>query len=147
MNAERAKEVHRIFVEEALLKGEFAPLDELVAEDHYLHQNALAGMNRSGPAALRTTIKLARLGLKNLSIRVVEQIAADDLVVTRFTAEATHEGRLGIFAPSNRTMRFTGIVETRFENERAIESWLELDTLGLLSGLVRVERIVAQIES
>jgi predicted ester cyclase len=56
-------------------------------------------------------------------------IAKDDLVVERYTATGTQQGRLGELPPSGRIATWTGINIFRIECGRIAEVWAQVDTV------------------
>ena len=57
-------------------------------------------------------------------------IVQDDLVVERYTATGTQEGRLGDLPPSGRTATWTGVNIFRIECGLIAEVWSEVDALS-----------------
>jgi hypothetical protein len=139
---DEAKEVHRKLIELVMVEGRDELLDQLIAPKHALLQNVVGGLDGTGPRFFRFFVKILRSGLGDWKASIVEQIAEDDAVATRFSFTVFHHAPVGIFAASNRTLAFAGILETRFDDGLAIESSLELDTIGLLrgAGAIRIEK-------
>lgn len=71
-------------------------------------------------------------------VRIIMQIAEDDLVATRWEFAARHTGDYVGHAPTGRTAVWTGIQIDRIADGRIVESWVDwdkyrlLETLGLL---------------
>ncbi|WP_169054222.1 ester cyclase [Nitratireductor sp. XY-223] len=71
-------------------------------------------------------------------VRVIMQIAEDDLVATRWEFSARHTGDYAGHGPTGRTAVWTGIDIDRVADGRIVESWVDwdkyrlLETLGLL---------------
>jgi hypothetical protein len=83
-----------------------------------------------GLAGVEESIAIYRRMLDNLEITVEHQMAADDLVTSRFVVSGTICGR---------QVRFNGITISRFENDLIVEDWSVTDTLGMLrqAGILR----------
>jgi predicted ester cyclase len=64
-----------------------------------------------------------RAMVPDLRIEVVDQVADNDRVVSRWVLHGTHRGR---------HVRLPGITISRFENDRIAEDWTVSDNLGLL---------------
>jgi predicted ester cyclase len=63
--------------------------------------------------------------------QTIDVIASDDdLVVTRWTTEGTHEGVFQGYAPTGLPVTWSGINLFRIECSRIAEEWSELDGLG-----------------
>ena len=57
------------------------------------------------------------------------------MVVQRWTFRGTHRGAFQGIPPTGNQVTLTGISIWRFDDGRIVESWHELDTLGLLQQL------------
>jgi predicted ester cyclase len=57
-------------------------------------------------------------------------VVEGDLVVERYTASGTQEGRLGPLPPSGRRATWTGINVFRIDCGRIVEVWSEVDAVG-----------------
>jgi steroid delta-isomerase-like uncharacterized protein len=62
-------------------------------------------------------------------------IADGDKVAQRWTYRGTHQGAFQGIPPTGRRVTLTGISIWRFEEGKIVESWHELDTLGLMQQL------------
>src|SRR6266702_392651 len=58
-----------------------------------------------------------------------------DKVVTRITAQETHQGELQGIAPTGKPMTVTGIETMRVSGGKIVEGWVEFDQLGMLQQL------------
>jgi steroid delta-isomerase-like uncharacterized protein len=76
-----------------------------------------------------------RAAFPDLKITVEDQIAEGDKVVTRWTAEGTHDGDLPGLPASGRSSTVTGIGIDRIEGGKIVEAWGNWDTLGMLQQL------------
>lgn len=105
-------------------------VNELWADNYQLHfpgKTAPLNINES-----METIKMFNTGFPDLRFTVEEQIAEGDLVVDRFIARGTHKGEFQGIAPTNKKITITGTVINRIINNKIVERWTELDTLGLM---------------
>ena len=103
--SEQSRAVVRRFVEELLVQGSIAALDELVADDLVGHTWPSTG----GPRAdLKAAIERLADGLSDVDFTIEDLIAEGDQVAVRLTASATQVGRFmglppgGAAAPSAR---------------------------------------------
>ena len=74
----------RLFVEAVLNEGRLELIDELVAADYIGHIPCAAAV--SGPEGVRQLVSSRRRAHPSLYIKIEDQIAEDDLVVTRWQA-------------------------------------------------------------
>jgi steroid delta-isomerase-like uncharacterized protein len=69
----------------------------------------------------------------NLVIDV--QIADGDKVATRWSSTATHTGELLGIPATGKQIKVTGITISRYEDGKAVESWGEYDSIGMMQQL------------
>jgi predicted ester cyclase len=67
--------------------------------------------------------------------RIESQIAEDDKVVTRISADLPHEGDFLGIQPTGRTIHLTIILIHRIDNGKIVEEWMEMDRLDMLQQL------------
>ena len=65
-------------------------------------------------------------------VRIDEQIAEDDTVVTLWTARGVHQGEWSGVAPTGKEVTWTGIILCRLAGGVIVEWWAIWDNLGLL---------------
>ena len=87
---------------------------------------------RRGPRAMAQFLNLYLRAFSDLRVTVEDAVADRDRVVTRWRLEGTHEGPLMSIAASGRWVSVEGIRIDRIENGRIAESWMQMDSLGLL---------------
>jgi steroid delta-isomerase-like uncharacterized protein len=125
----------RRFFDEVWSKGDFDLIDELFAPDYVGHPSGPEETVR-GPEGVKEYVGRLREGVPDLTMTVDDQVAAGDKVVTRWTAQGTHDGELIGIEPTGRTARVTGITIQRVgENGRIAEGWTSWDMLGMLQQL------------
>ena len=134
MSAESNKALSRRLLEEAFNAGNIDVIDELVTTDFVNHDAALPEP-MVGPDAAKATISGYRTAFPDLRITIEEQIADDQRVATRWSANGTHEGDLMGMAPTGKQATVTGITIDRIVDGRIAESWTNWDTLGMLQQL------------
>jgi steroid delta-isomerase-like uncharacterized protein len=128
--SEANKEIVRRVFTETFNNGNYAVVDQYVSEDYV---DRTAGPEPAvGRDRLRESVAALRDAFTDPCLRVDDQIAEGNRVVTRFTVTGRHSGELfGIPATGN-LVEFTGMAIERFENGRIVESWDALDNLTLL---------------
>ena len=90
------------------------------------------------PQSLDDLMRLERgfaAAFANISYTVEDLLAIDDKVVLRVTTRATHVQEFHGVAPTNRQVTFTGMVIYKINAGRIVESWGELDLMGLFRQL------------
>lgn len=124
--------VERYWAEIWTAGGESAIADLLAADE--LHHWGVGG-DTVGPEAFAERLRTFLGAFPDFAIRVEQLVAEGDLVVSRWTATATHRGDwLGV-AASGAPVEYTGLNVFRIACGRIAEGWGEADHLGLLRQL------------
>lgn len=78
---------------------------------------------------------------------VVDQIAEDDKVVSRWTLLATHRGTFMGIAPTGKQLRMGGICIDQIVDGKIVAEWEEFDMLGMMQqlGAVPVAKVDATV--
>jgi len=66
---------------------------------------------------------------------VMDQIAKDDTVVTRFDFEGVHKGKFAELLPTGKKVKIAGISITRHVKDKIVDEWEVFDELGLMQQL------------
>jgi Predicted ester cyclase len=85
-----------------------------------------------GHAAARKFVEANLAAFPDLQITIHDQIAEDDLVTTRYSMRATHQGEIANIPPTGKQFEVTGIEMHRFAEGKLIELWNIVDMLGIL---------------
>ena len=133
MSAENKVAMRRIY-EETWNRGNFEVLDEIVSPDYVSHLPTPPGAP-SGREGLRWLIQMYRAAFPDIHVRVDDQIAEGDKVLTRITVKGTHQGQFMNIPPTNKAISVTALVVTHFKNGQNVEGWAELDRFGLMQQL------------
>ncbi len=86
--SERNKGKIRLFVEAVWNHGQLELIDELVAADYLGYVSGLE-QGVVGPEGVRRLVSSRRLAYPDLYVKIEDQVAEHDLVVTRWRATAT----------------------------------------------------------
>lgn len=133
--SEDNKRISRRIAEEGFAGGNVEVFDELVAESLVDHTPGLPPELPSGREGLKQLARAYRDAFPDLSLRVEDQIAEGDRVVTRWSARGTHEGDFMGIPATGKEGATTGITIDRIEGGKVVETWTNWDTLGLLQQL------------
>ena len=88
-----------------------------------------------GLTAYTEAIRRSRTAFPDFQVRIDQQVAERDLVVTRCTARRTHLGPFLGRPATARPVEVTAIHTHRIADGKLIEHWEQFDTLGLLQQL------------
>jgi steroid delta-isomerase-like uncharacterized protein len=129
MSAESNKTLVRRLVDEAQSRGNIAVVDELLADD-FVDHTPFPGVppTRDG---VKMLFGYLRGAFPDLHVRVDEQIADEEKVVTRKTFEGTHRGEFMGVAPTGRPISFEVIDILTLDNGRIVEHRMVVDRLGI----------------
>jgi steroid delta-isomerase-like uncharacterized protein len=138
MSAEEYKTIIRQWVEDAWNNGNFSTADGLYAENYILHDSSQTVHASQG---IQQFISTFRAGFPNLHLTIEDMIAEGDKVTWRFTARGTQNGELMGIPPTGRQVTVTGMVISRFANDKWQEDWSNFDALGMLQQLGVIPRM------
>jgi steroid delta-isomerase-like uncharacterized protein len=138
----------RFMVEKVFNGGELDLLPVLLAPDAINHElEIFEPSGARGPEPVRRFLRAFRFAFPDLRVKVVDQLADGDRVVTRWQMQGTQSNRLMGIEASHRPVSVEGIRIDRIENGRIAETWNQWDTLGMLrqiGALPRLERRPAE---
>jgi steroid delta-isomerase-like uncharacterized protein len=129
MSAESNKTLVRRLVDEAQSRGNIVVVDELLADD-FVDHTPFPGVppTRDG---VKMLFGYLRGAFPDLHVRVDEQIADEEKVVTRKTFAGTHRGEFMGVAPTGRPISFEVIDILTLDNGRIVEHRMVVDRLGI----------------
>ena len=126
------KEVIRIWVEEAINKGNLSVLDEL-AHPNYVYRSPDEELH--GPQAIKDFLTAFRAAFPDLKVRIDDLIVTDEKVVDCFTLTGTHQSDFMGIPATGKPVKVNGIVISRFEEGKVIEEWELFDQLAMFQQL------------
>ena len=85
-----------------------------------------------GIEGLTQFVSMIRSALPDLRITFEDDIAEGNKVVSRWSAQGTHQGELMGVAPTGNEVAITGITIHRIEDAKIVEEWENWDALGLM---------------
>ena len=121
------------FWQEGWGPGSDAAIAELVADDEVHHWGI--GDDTLTRAEFANRVQTLLAAFPDLTVQVDQTVAEDDLVASRWTATATHQGPWMGIAPTGNSVTYTGINIFRIACGQIAESWGEADHVGLLRQL------------
>jgi predicted SnoaL-like aldol condensation-catalyzing enzyme len=118
----------RLFIEAVLNEGRLDLIDELIAAD-YVGHIPCAEPEVTGPAGVRQLVSNHRRAHPGLYIKIEDQIAEDDRVVTRWHATVPTQKAQAPLAPTRRDACYAGISITRLLAGKQVDSHTECTDL------------------
>ena len=135
MLLETNKTVSRRFFDEVWNKGNLTVLDEIIAKDHVNSgPGSIPGLP-TGPEGTKQLVTVYRNAFPDVHFTIDEQIAEGDKVVTRWSAQGTHQGELAGLPATGKSSTVTGIAVDRIANGKITESWGIFDEFGMMQQL------------
>jgi steroid delta-isomerase-like uncharacterized protein len=135
MLSETNKTVVRRLFEEVWNKGKLNVLDEITTKDHVSSgPGSLPGLP-TGPEGSKQFVTVYRNAFPDVHFTIDDQLADGDKVVTRWTADGTHQGELQGLPATGKSSTVTGININRIENGKIAESWGIFDQFGMMQQL------------
>jgi predicted ester cyclase len=135
--AARNKTIVRRLIEEVVNEGDTRLLPDLIAADHVCHEPS---GDLYGPEGVGLLVAELRLAFPDLRVTLDDLLADGDRVVRRFTLRGTHGGIYTMVPATGRRVEVAGIGIDRLAAGKLVESWVQLDALGLLRQLGVVPR-------
>lgn len=130
MATDRKKLSLRLF-EKVWNESKLELLDELSAPDGVIFDPYVT-IGKKGPAAAKEYLQFFRKAFPDLFLKVEDQIAEVDKVVTFLTVTGTHKGEFMGIAPTFKKMTVSCIVMLRFEGDRIAEARSLWDALEFM---------------
>ncbi|WP_306052124.1 ester cyclase [Natronococcus wangiae] len=123
---------------ETYTEGATEEIDELVSEEYVLHDPTSPEEIR-GREEFREHVESIRSAFPDLSATIEHIVAKDDSVAVRFTVRGTYEGAESLpgldVEPTGESFEIDGMEFDRLEDGMLAETWLSLDTYGLMEQL------------
>jgi predicted ester cyclase len=145
MGVEEHKEIVRRFIEVGWGRADERVFDECLDRHCYRH---ISGSVSSGQSDAKLALRLVHLGLSDIQITIEQLFGENDLVVVRSLTRGTHTGEYVGVPPTGCRVEISAVDLYRFANGRIVESWHNVDELGLLRqlGLVPMRAVGKKAE-
>jgi steroid delta-isomerase-like uncharacterized protein len=132
--SEENKALVRRWFDEVLTRGNLQQVDELFAPNYILHGPSIS-QEVHGREGIRQYVATYRAAFPDAHFTVEDQIAEQDMVVTRWTARGTHQGELEGIAPTGNQVKIASLVISRIAGGKIAEDLTNFDALGLMQQL------------
>jgi predicted ester cyclase len=118
----------QLFIEAVLNEGRLELIDELIAAD-YVGHIPCAEPEVTGPASVRQLVSSHRRAHPGLHIKIEDQIAEEDRVVTRWHATVPAREAQAPLAPRGRAVCYAGISIIRLRAGKQVDCHTECTNL------------------
>jgi len=113
-------------------KQNFSILDEVFStEVHY----QTPSMELHNLDELKNLFNGYSLAFHDSKLTVQDQIAKDDIVVTKFVFEGVHKGKFEELPPTGNKIKIEGVSIDRLVNGKIVDEWEVYDELGMMKQL------------
>lgn len=126
------KNTVRLFIEEALNRGNTSVLKEII---HARYRYSSPTETMEGIEQLEGFILALRIAFPDLHVSIEDQIGENDKVCTRVSMTGTHQGDFLGTPPSGKTVNLQGVIISHLEDGLILQEWELLDQLSLLQQL------------
>ena len=128
------KAIVRRFNEEFIQNGKLEIYDEVVSPDFHNH-TAHDGRNPGPEGARYFFTQVLRPAFPDITVKIEDQFADGDVVITRKSYEATHQGPFMGVPPTGKRVGFAVIDIIRLRDGKYVEHWANADMMGLMQQL------------
>ena len=135
MSTEQNKALARRFIEEIWNQKNLAVARELMAATYVFHTAGSPPGLPPGPEGFQQFASAFFTAFPDVHTSIEDQLAEGDKVVTRWTSRGTNTGSLFGMPATGKSATITGITIDRIADGKIVESWDELDQLGMLQQL------------
>jgi steroid delta-isomerase-like uncharacterized protein len=131
MSVEENKAIIRRYIEVGWSTGDMSAVEEAIAPNYRRHQPNMV-MPVESEKDLEQLIGMYRAGIPDFDLKIQHIVAEGDWVVTRVIGRGTHTGELAGIPPTGKSLDFTASDIFQMADGKVIESWHNVDDLGLL---------------
>lgn len=131
MTIDQNKITLRRLVEEGYNKGNLNLLDEIFTKDAINHDASQPNLGR-GPAGARESMRGYLTAFPDAKVTIEREIAEGDYVVQYLSTTGTHSGPFGPVPATGKKATVTGVIISKFENGKVVETWSLWDLLSLM---------------
>lgn len=128
------KAMVRHYVEELLIKSNFAEAPNLVGPNFKIDRSAMPG-GITGPEALHRQMDMLKTAFPDLNLQIADVFGEGDRVAVRFEAPGTHLGEFFGIPPTGIKVIWRGIVVYLVQDNRVQHAWADWDDEGLLMAI------------
>ena len=133
--SEQNKALSKRNIEEVWNQRKLAVIDELVSANSVLHDPTVPGGTVTGSQGYRQFVEIYLAAFPDLHFTIQDQFADGDKVATRWIGSGTNKGALMGIPPTGKRSTVTGITIDRYQDGKAVESWVNYDALGMFQQL------------
>ena len=131
--ADSPKDIVKKLVEEVWSKGTLEPAFQLVSPEYQFHNPMIRIMGPTGPDLMSSLIENRREAFPDLSFEILDLFGEEQKVVVRWSAKATHQGKLGNVEATGKEVSWEGTTVFHLAGGQIIAEW----TIDGFAGVMR----------
>ena len=131
MTTDQNKSTVRRLVEDGFNKHNLKFLDEIFSKDAISHDPSQPNLGR-GPEGARESMQVYTTAFPDSKIVIEREIAEGDYVVQHLRASGTHSGPLGNIPATGKKTDVTGVITSKLQDGKVVETWSLWDQLSLM---------------
>lgn len=131
----RNRERLREYVTEVWANGNLDAIAEYVRPDYVEHNLSGHNPDIEGVDDHRENVRKFITAFPDMEFDIERIAATGDKTAQLFTCRGTHEGRLQGIPPTGKSVEFTAVGITKWEDGMMVEDWSQIDMLGLMDQL------------
>ena len=133
MQTEQNKATFLRYADEVFRAGNIDAVDAYIAPDFISHN--LPPGQAQGPEGIKNALRGLHSAFPDLEATLDDLLAEGDKVAARYTVRGIHAGTFLGIAGTGKRVTVAAIGIYRFAEGQFVESWVQMDTLGLLQQL------------
>ena len=134
MTTDQNKLTVRRLVEEGFNKQNLRLIDETFAKDAISHDPSQPNLGR-GPEGARESMRVYSTAFPDAKVTIDREIAEGDYVVQLLSTSGTHTGPLGNIPATGKKTNVTGVITSKLQDGKVVETWSLWDQLTLMQQL------------
>jgi steroid delta-isomerase-like uncharacterized protein len=138
--------VHRDIREVWTSSGDLDGIPDIVTDD-FVYHNPMIDEPVRGPEEYRKLAETFRDAFTDIDMHVEEMYAVDDVVTSRYTTRATHDGEFMGVEPTGKKIEIAGILVDHLTDGKLEERYVNDDALGLFEQIGAVEPPTGEVRS
>jgi steroid delta-isomerase-like uncharacterized protein len=135
MSTEENKALMRRIYEEVFNQKNLVAIDDFIAPNFVNHSAAQLGMTGGDLEHVKQFLSMVMQAFPDLHYTVEDLVAEGDKVVARLTISGTQQGAFMGIPPTGKHATISDIEIFRITGGKAVETWVQVDFLGLLQQL------------
>ena len=135
MSTEENKALMRRCYEEVFNQKNLVAIDDFIAPNFVNHSAAQLGMTGGDLEHVKQFLSMVLQAFPDLHYTVEDLVAEGDKVVARLTISGTQQGAFMGIPPTGKHAVVSDIEIFRITGGKAVETWVQVDFLGLLQQL------------